>query len=150
MSFCFWAWPCIPFAGNALLPQGQFKLLLVRDNFLPYMLFIWGVQRKASREKPPRTTWQGLVYLQPQEDARAPQHSRVTATPHALPRGNTSLGSWSRIPPLMEGVHKTAVLNSIVPLHTWRHLGKDSELTHWSPCLKDNTPLFRLGAIWLC
>lgn len=66
MSLWFWAWPCIPlfrYTGvnrAALLPQGRFKLLLVRNSSLPHTLFIWGAQRKAGRGTLPRTMQAGL------------------------------------------------------------------------------------------
>lgn len=163
MSFCFWAWPCILLFrytgvnGAALLPQGRFKLLLVRNGSLPYMLFIWGVQRKARRGKLPRTVW-GSVYPQPQDDAGAPRHApgraqRVTATPHASPQGKASTGSRSLTPALWEGGYETAAPGRIMPpVHALG--GTQGRIQSWPievSCLKDSrSSLSRVGAIWLC
>lgn len=139
MSFCFWAWPCIPFFrytgidGAALLPQGRFKLLLVRNRSLPYTPFSRGVRRKAHRGKLPRTVRRGWLYPQPRDSSGAPRSGSLpprTPGPRATParaagaaRPPTGLGGrrvWARC----------SQQNCASGSCTWRHPGKDSELTH--------------------
>lgn len=87
ICFCFWAWPFIPLShytevnGLDLLPQEQFKLLLVKKNPLSCMLFLWGVQRKASRGKTPtdHVAWLGVAAVPGQFQSPSPCLGQDTA-----------------------------------------------------------------------